>query len=89
MGGRITVEKEGKLGWLVFDHQERRNAISVEMWREIPEAARALGADDAVRVVVLRGAGEVAFVSGADISEFERSRVGDSASVSVSVSGCA
>jgi enoyl-CoA hydratase/carnithine racemase len=77
MGGTIHVEKDGPIGWLVFDHPERRNAISVEMWREIPRAAAALEADEQVRVVVLRGAGEVAFVSGADISEFERSRVGD------------
>ena len=76
MGGHIHVEKEGAIGWLVFDHPERRNAISVDMWREIPRAAEALDSDDAVRVVVLRGAGEVAFVSGADISEFGESRVG-------------
>jgi len=79
MGGSIHVEKDGPIGWLVFDHPERRNAISVEMWQEIPRAAAALDADDAVRVVVLRGAGELAFVSGADISEFGRSRVGEAA----------
>ena len=79
MGGSIHVEKDGSIGWLVFDHPERRNAISVEMWREIPRAAETLDADDEVRVVVLRGAGEVAFVSGADISEFAQSRVGDAA----------
>ena len=76
MPGRIHVEKEGALGWLVFDHPERRNAISHEMWRALPEAAAALAADPAVRVVLLRGAGEVAFVSGADISEFEGMRTG-------------
>jgi enoyl-CoA hydratase/carnithine racemase len=64
---------------MVFDHPERRNAISVEMWREIPDAARALAEDDEVRVVVLRGAGETAFVSGADISEFETQRTGGAA----------
>jgi enoyl-CoA hydratase/carnithine racemase len=74
--GRIHVAKEGALGWLIFDHPERRNAISHEMWRALPEAAKELGADPAVRVVVLRGAGEVAFVSGADISEFEGMRTG-------------
>lgn len=79
MSGRIHVEKEGALGWLVFDHPERRNAISHEMWEALPKAARALGEDPAVRVVVLRGAGEVAFVSGADISEFEGRRTGGDA----------
>jgi len=78
MGGRIHVEVENSLGWLIFDHPERRNAISVEMWREIPRVLETLEADDRVRVVVMRGAGEVAFVSGADISEFGEQRTGDS-----------
>ena len=46
------------------------------MWRAIPDAVHTLDADPAVRVVIMRGAGEVAFVSGADISEFEQSRSG-------------
>jgi enoyl-CoA hydratase/carnithine racemase len=49
------------------------------MWEALPGAARALDADPEVRVVVLRGAGEVAFVSGADISEFEGRRTGGDA----------
>jgi enoyl-CoA hydratase/carnithine racemase len=76
MPGRVHAVVEGAIGWLVFDHPERRNAVSVEMWRAIPALAAALEADPAVRVVVLRGAGEEAFVSGADISEFERTRTG-------------
>ena len=79
MSGRIHVEKEGALGWLVFDHPERRNAISHEMWEALPKAALALDEDADVRVVVLRGAGDVAFVSGADISEFEGRRTGGDA----------
>jgi enoyl-CoA hydratase/carnithine racemase len=77
MPGRIAVEKRGPLGFIVFDHPERHNAISIEMWRQIPDAARELNEDAAVRVVILRGAGEAAFVAGADISEFERSRTGE------------
>jgi len=79
MAGRVVAQREGRIGWLVFDHPERRNAISDEMWRGIPPAVAALEADPEVRVVVLRGAGEVAFVSGADISEFERTRTGGAA----------
>jgi enoyl-CoA hydratase/carnithine racemase len=79
VGGRIEVSKEDGLGWIVFDHPERRNAISEQMWRGLPQAAAALSEDPAVRVVVLRGAGDVAFVSGADISEFERIRTGGAA----------
>ncbi len=72
-------EADDRIGWLVFDHPERRNAISVEMWREIPGALARLEDDDAVRVVVMRGAGEVAFVAGADISEFAEQRTGGEA----------
>jgi enoyl-CoA hydratase/carnithine racemase len=79
MAGRVVVEREGALAWVVFDHPERRNAVSVEMWDAIPEVAAALDADDDVRVVLLRGAGDQAFVSGADISQFERSRTGKDA----------
>jgi len=77
MAGRVGVEKQGSIGWIVFDQPERHNAISVDMWRQIPAAAQQLDADDAVRVVIMRGAGEAAFVAGADISEFEQSRSGD------------
>jgi len=79
MSGNVRIDRQGAVGFLVFDHPERRNAITLDMWLAIPEAARALAEDDAVRVVVLRGAGEVAFISGADISEFERSRSNDEA----------
>jgi enoyl-CoA hydratase/carnithine racemase len=82
MGGRVRVERDEedpRLGWIVFDHPERRNAISVEMWRQIPLAARELADDPAVRVVILRGAGEAAFVAGADISEFGEKRTSASA----------
>jgi enoyl-CoA hydratase len=79
MSGKIHTEKRGAVGWIVFDHSERRNAITSEMWREIPNAAAALDSDPEVRVVVLRGAGDLAFVSGADISQFEQSRQGSAA----------
>ncbi len=78
MPGRITVQRDAHIGWLIFDHPERRNAITAEMWRDIPRAAAELGADPEVRVVIMRGAGETAFVAGADISEFERTRSGAS-----------
>ncbi len=79
MAGRIRVEKDGALGWVLFDHPERRNAISIDMWRAIPGAVESLAEDPDVRVVLLRGAGDEAFVSGADISEFEETRTGDTA----------
>ena len=48
MGGRVRVERDDqdpRIGWIVFDHPERRNAISVEMWRQIPLAVAELAAD--------------------------------------------
>ena len=79
MPGQVRTRKEGAIGSIEFDHPQRRNAISREMWLQIPEAARELDGDPAVRVVILRGAGETAFAAGADISEFEKSRSGASA----------
>ena len=76
MPGRVHVVKEPPLGWIVFDHPERRNALSVSMWEAIPGAVAALASDPAIRVAILRGAGETAFVSGADISQFEQARSG-------------
>ena len=77
MAGQVHVEVEESIGWIVLDQPERRNAISVEMWRAIPDAVLRLADDTAVRVVVLRGQGDTAFAAGADISEFESSRTGD------------
>ena len=79
MPGQIRTERDGPVGRIVFDHPDRKNAITADMWREIPVAARDLAADDAIRVIVLRGAGDQAFVSGADISEFEERRTPDNA----------
>lgn len=79
MAGTVRVRKEGALGWIEFDHRERRNALSSEMWRQIPGVTTDLDDDPEVRVVILRGHGEVAFAAGADISEFGKNRTGESA----------
>jgi len=79
MAGRVQSDRRDGIGWIVFDHPERRNAISAEMWDAIPPLAATLDADPSVRVIVMRGAGDVAFVSGADISEFEEQRIGANA----------
>jgi len=70
MPGRVHVEIDDGIGRLVFDHPKRRNAMTARMWGELVKGARALDADPGVRVIVMRGAGEKAFVSGADISQF-------------------
>jgi enoyl-CoA hydratase/carnithine racemase len=77
MSGEVRIERDGPIARLVFDHEERRNAITVDMWDAIPGAIQTLQEDSRVRVVIMRGAGSEAFVSGADISEFERTRTGN------------
>ena len=62
MAGRVYSERDSedpRIAWLVFEHLERRNAVSLEMWQRIPVLAAELEADPDVRVVVLRGAGEL------------------------------
>ncbi len=49
MGGQVHTEKRGAIGWIVFDHPERRNAISVDMWEQLPVAAAELEADPGLR----------------------------------------
>ena len=71
---KILAEVEGGIGWLTFNHPARRNAMSLEMWEGVADALEAFQNDPDVRVVVLKGAGGQAFVSGADISEFDRHR---------------
>jgi enoyl-CoA hydratase/carnithine racemase len=74
MTDKLLMEKDGPIGWIVFNQPEKRNAVSLEMWEAMPGYVRELTADDAIRVVVLRGAGEESFVSGADISQFKERR---------------
>ncbi|HXI38042.1 MAG TPA: enoyl-CoA hydratase [Burkholderiales bacterium] len=71
---RIIAKKDGAVGWLIFNNPERRNAVSVDMWEAIPHVLSQYESDPEVRVIVLAGAGDKAFVSGADISQFEKER---------------
>jgi enoyl-CoA hydratase len=71
---KILARKADGIGWLTFNQPERRNAISLVMWDAVAIAAEDFAADRSVRVVVMSGAGGKAFASGADISEFEKSR---------------
>jgi enoyl-CoA hydratase/carnithine racemase len=76
---RIIARKEGAVGWLIFNNPERRNAVSVDMWEAIPRVLEDFEADPQVRVIVLAGSGDKAFVSGADISQFEKQRSSEDA----------
>ena len=79
MTERLLERKEGAVGWIVFNNPERRNAVSIDMWQAIPPALARFEADPEVRVIVLTGAGDKAFVSGADISQFEKQRSSEEA----------
>src|SRR5262249_30101440 len=72
--GLMLAEVDGPVGTVVFNQPDKHNAVTVEMWIGLGEIIAEMEADPAIRVVVLRGAGEKAFVSGADISQFDKTR---------------
>ena len=72
--GKMLAAVEGGVGLVTFNQPEKRNAMSLEMWDGLGAILDRFAADPAVRVVVLSGAGDKAFVSGADISQFEKNR---------------
>lgn len=74
MTDKMIGRKEGFVGQLIFNNPERRNAVSREMWEAIGPILDEFELDPAIRVIVVSGAGEKAFVSGADISEFDKYR---------------
>jgi enoyl-CoA hydratase len=71
---KLIGEKEGAIGWITFNNPARHNAVSISMWQALYDIVIDYERDDAIRVVVVKGAGDRAFVSGADISEFEEKR---------------
>jgi enoyl-CoA hydratase len=71
---KLLSRKEGAVGIVTFNNPQRHNAVSLDMWEATKHALDGFAADDAVRVVVLTGAGGKAFVSGADISKFASER---------------
>lgn len=71
---KMIAEKDGAIGWITFNNPERRNAVSMAMWEGLHAIVSDYASDDAIRVIVVKGAGDKAFVSGADISEFEQRR---------------
>jgi enoyl-CoA hydratase len=71
---RLIARKEGAIGWLILSNVAKLNAITYDMWAAIPGALESFAQDGDVRLVVLSGAGDRAFASGADISQFEQKR---------------
>jgi len=72
--GKILLSIDDRVGLITFNNPDKRNAMSLEMWEGLGQALTALRDDAEIRVVVLTGAGDKAFVSGADISQFEQNR---------------
>lgn len=71
---QILTSRSGKVAHIIFNNPARHNAMSLFMWQRLAELMNELASDDDTRVVVLSGAGGKAFVSGADISQFESER---------------
>jgi enoyl-CoA hydratase len=72
--GKILREATDEVGVITLNNPEKHNAMSLEMWEGLGQALLDLRDDADVRVVILVGAGDKAFVSGADISQFEKVR---------------
>jgi len=75
----IGTERTGAVGTLIIDNPARRNAMTADMYSAVRAATDTLRADEAIRVVIVRGAGDEAFGAGSDISEFPSRRMGDQA----------
>jgi enoyl-CoA hydratase len=71
---KIQTRTDGAVQWLIFNQPEKHNALSLDMTVRALEVVETFDRDDSLRVLVLAGAGEKAFVSGADISEFGKRR---------------
>lgn len=70
----LIIRRDGPIGRIVFSNPAKYNAMSLDMWAGLPQALREFDADASIRLVVLEGDGPKAFVSGADISQFESAR---------------
>ena len=81
---KMLAEKDGAVGHIIFNNPARHNAVSLEMWQGLAQIMDDFEADDAVRVIVVSGAGGKAFVSGADISEFKEKRANEDAAAAYS-----
>jgi enoyl-CoA hydratase len=76
---RVQVRMDGGTLHIVFNNPVKHNALSVDMWAAVPGLLAQAADDERVRLVVFSGAGEKAFVSGADISQFEDRRAAEEA----------
>lgn len=66
----VLFEVKDGVAWLTFNRPEARNAMTFFMYNRLAEICAQVNGDDAIKVLILRGAGEKAFVAGTDISQF-------------------
>jgi enoyl-CoA hydratase len=66
----ILTERRGAVLWVTFNRPEARNAMKLVMYERLVQICEEVNAEDAIRAVVLTGAGDKAFVAGTDIAEF-------------------
>jgi enoyl-CoA hydratase/carnithine racemase len=74
MSDLIELQRDGAIATVVLNRPAKLNALTKPMWRELGETVKRLAADDTLRCIVLRGAGEKAFSPGNDIAEFATER---------------
>jgi enoyl-CoA hydratase len=67
----IQVRREPPLGWVIINRPAARNALNAAMWRALGAAVQSLADDETIRVILLTGAGDKAFIAGADIAELQ------------------
>ena len=70
----LISRKENAVGWVIFSNPGKFNAVSHDMWMALPKAIADFDADPGIRLIVIAGDGDKAFISGADISQFEQAR---------------
>jgi len=74
MNDTILLQRDAAIATVALNNPEKLNALSFAMWMRLGEVMRELEADESLRCIVLRGAGDKAFAAGADIAEFEQRR---------------
>jgi enoyl-CoA hydratase len=77
--GLVRAEARGPIGWLIWDNPTKLNALSPGMYEDALSVAEDYEADPTIKVVVMRGAGRKAFISGADIKSFDKTRSSEEA----------
>lgn len=71
--GRVYLRRQGPIAYLIIDHPGKHNVLTFEMWEDLPRLVAEADADDAMRVIILQGAGDT-FAAGSDISQFGERR---------------